>query len=164
MSNHAYVMPKKMPTVSQIHTDAEAILKKFPQFKLTRNLDEWIVEYIWPEKAENQYFIGLCFWVDRYEKKKCITFRHGHGLNFMWWIEYEIREELAKLYNAVSKDDGYEGKDPPCLERFDSYIEYFRFTRKSMYENQSSKKHFENLLKFEYEHMPEGLKDLYGKP
>lgn len=56
----------------------------------------------------------------------CIEFRHGHVYQFLWWVEYEIREELACRYDAWSVDDSDFKFDQPQQERFNTYEDYLK--------------------------------------
>lgn len=133
MSNHAYVFAKTLPPAEQINKDAQEIVnRKFPQFELIytprnnkNHTDCWELKH----RSE----VGrpsLSFWLDRHTPKgkrvaqPCIEFSHPRGDSFMWWVEYEIREELATRYSAMTDDDGLEGPEPPSAERFNTYAEY----------------------------------------
>lgn len=145
MANHAYVIPKgKMPSPEQINQDAQEIVKrKFPQFTLTFQPPEQVGKdgVHWHLHAEpDDGYLGLIFWLGEYgdpatyneedgtwgRMLPCIEFRHGHAFRFLWWVEYEIREELACRYNAYSVDDGCDGCDgnTPSKERYENYRDY----------------------------------------
>lgn len=182
MANHAYVIPKgKMPTADQINKDAQEIVRrKFPQF---------VLDYIPPDEIKggeanwhlhsvpDDGYLGMIFWIDEYgdpesfdEKTEtwsrmlpCIEFRHGHAYRFMWWVEYEIREELARLYDAYSVDDATGEFDPPQLERYDTYRDYLVRTRWADLEADPAWKDFlNNEMDFEREALPEKYKPLIG--
>lgn len=148
MSNHAYVVPKKMPTSRQINKDAQEICaRKFPQFVL--NYDgkkNWHLKY---DPAPS--YLGLIFWRSKTGDPRtwnqklekctvelpCIEFRHGHSWPFLWWVEYEIREELAVRYDAKVMDDSDGKLGRSQKERFATYSEYMAFTRSEMITDQT---------------------------
>ena len=54
-----------------------------------------------------------------------IEFRHGHGFNFLWWVEGVFRENLGKKYSARMWDDGVGWEtDAPKPERYTSFKTY----------------------------------------
>jgi hypothetical protein len=59
----------------------------------------------------------------------CLEFRHGHGGDFWWWLEYEIREELACRFNCKQEDEGVGGILKNRSKRYDTYAEYFADVR-----------------------------------
>lgn len=65
-------------------------------------------------------------WESSQGEVDCLEFRHGHGSHIWWWLEYEIREELACRFDCVQEDDGVEGVTKNCTERYDTYADYFR--------------------------------------
>lgn len=174
MANHAYVIPKKMPTRKQIDTDArEIVTRKFPMFDLHYDgKKNWHLQY------KDDGYIGLIFWIDKYglietwtpetEECKvyrpCIEFRHGHSRPFMWWVEYEIREELALRYKAQCADDGTPGYDPPQTDRYNSYMEYLVRTRWDMLAEDDKWRDFLNMeLESSRAGLPQELLPLIGE-
>jgi hypothetical protein len=65
------------------------------------------------------------------EKLDCLEFRHGHGFQLWWWIEYEIREELACRFGCHQEDDGT-GATENYTERYDTYADYLKAIHKGM--------------------------------
>jgi hypothetical protein len=178
MANHAYVIPDKLPDPQRINDDVFAIVKrKFPQFQLEFDATQnsWMLSY------KGDGYIAMTFWLDEYGDPEtfdeatekwgrmlpCIEFRHGHAYQFMWWVEYEIREELARLYNAQVVDDGLGTFDPPQLdpqlERYDTYRDYLVRTRWDELESDPAWKEFLNRqMDIEREALPDELKPLIG--
>lgn len=136
MANHAYVIPETMPAADEILAAVrETLARKFPMLVL-----EWE-----PHNRERNLAIvsrpdlsgfGLCFWLDRFETgpddegRPCIEFRHGHAWGILWWIEQEIREDLAARYKAVQYDDAQVEPTPNRPERFDTYSAYQVWNRR----------------------------------
>jgi len=122
MSNHGFIYGKNLPSVQQIDKDVREIMQKFPEFTVTLHDDTqcWIVEY---------ESLRMCFWYKRFRKVPCLEFRHSYsGMPFMWWIEYEIREQIALKYKLKQYDEGI-GKTESEYTNHKTYEEYFRATR-----------------------------------
>jgi hypothetical protein len=125
MANHAYVIVKKLPPAKKVDAELRDIVSKFPQFTLTF----YPKERSWFFHLTSDEALGMSFWLSKtFEKEPCIEFRHGHCANFFWWIEYEIREELARRYGAVVVDDGDGERNPPQVERYLTFSDYEKKT------------------------------------
>lgn len=170
MANHAYVVPKgKMPIVEQINKDAQEIVRrKFPQFVLDFYPPEEIGEggINWHLHAEPyDGYLGLIFWLDKYGNSKtpCIEFRHGHAYGFLWWVEHEIREELACLYDAYSVDDAINELEAPDKSRYDTYRDYLVAGQWDKVNADQGWKEFINKnLELERKLLPDQFKQLIG--
>lgn len=106
--NHAYVVPKVMPTVEQIDAVArEFVAERFPQFELTLSDDDGPTWFVHLRENES---VRLIFWMGKYLEENashpCIEFRHGHSYDFLWWIEREITKKLHDVFGGVTVDDG----------------------------------------------------------
>lgn len=123
MANHGYVIVKKLPPAKKVDAELRDIVAKFPQF----DLHFYAKERSWDFLLRSDNKFGMSFWLDKtYKKEPCIEFRHGHGSNFFWWIEYEIREELGLRYDAIMADDGDNRRTKPKKKRYSFYSEYAR--------------------------------------
>ena len=157
MSNSAYVIPKgDMPPTSLLNAYFQDIVAaKFPMFVLDHIPPERAIgcEYNWVLHLEpsNGLFV-LCFELDTYDNLQCIRFKHGHSSGMLWWIEYEIREEIAKLIDANIVDDCDGDFCPPHDERYKSFSEYVT----SLYPPEIAKVDIEICQKF----VPDQLKCL----
>jgi hypothetical protein len=172
MANHIFVIPKKMPTAEQVDKDAREICaRKFPQLTLHFKQEEgsWLLQY------KDDPYIGLIFWISKWgdpktwnEKSKtcsrvlpCIEFRHRTG--WLWWVEYEIREELALRYNAKVVDESNEEEfDAPQTERYRNYSEYLAGTRGPDMDK-AMKEWLNTEIRICLENSPEELRPLIGK-
>lgn len=170
-----------MPTAEQINKDAQEIVRlKFPQFVLDFYPPEEIEEggINWQLHAEpDDGYLGLIFWLDKYgnpetfdpetgtwgEMLPCIEFRHGHAYRFLWWVEHEIREELACLYDAYSVDDATGELEAPDKSRYVSYRDYLVRGRWDKVNADPAWKEFLNReLEVERESLPDQFKPLIG--
>lgn len=52
--------------------------------------------------------IDLAFniWPEVHNGHEALQITHKHCYGFMWWVEYEIRERLAKVLKARQYDEG----------------------------------------------------------
>lgn len=157
MSNHAYIYGK-LPSVDVIDADIrEIISRQFPEFVVEKYGPG---ENGWNEKGtlwmikmtpERSQFI----WTDKFKRKPCLEFRHGHGADFFWWVEYEVREQLAVKYGLKANDDGI-GDYKPEYKPYKTLIEYLNGTRAS---------YLKELASWHYEVLPKSLwKYLDGIP
>lgn len=76
-------------------------------------------------------------------------------------IEYEIREELARLYDAYVMDDSMEIEFHPQLARYSSYSEYIVGTRNVV--NTEFKKVFNEQLEWLRSVLPENVRPIIGE-
>lgn len=143
MSNHSYVILRDgLPAVPQFEWHVNHIIsRKFPQFKLVR-WDNCAPEVGW-ELTHEPTGVVLMFWMSKcgdpdtfnpdtgefVKQVPCLEFRHSSVLGgLMWWIEYEIREELAVRYGGVTMDDSEAEVNAPQTERFATYADYLDHT------------------------------------
>lgn len=99
MSNIAYIYGK-IPHHNRVDKDVREIVnRQFPEFAVDfdANTRSWTVSY-----AE----IALTFHITKFRRRNALSFRHGHSWRFMYWIEYEIREQLAAKYGSKQYDEG----------------------------------------------------------
>lgn len=128
MSNSAYLIPKKMPPFPQLDALVTGIVvNRFSQFKIeTIDKSGWFISH--PDPTHGMYY-GLNIWLDEYvtsrSRKQAIQIKHGHSGNFMWWIEYEVRERLAVALNAKQVDDGV-GAVKNETTYYQTYVDYVR--------------------------------------
>jgi len=154
MANHAYIIPETMPTHDEVEAFVREILeRKFPtlELKVTKAKDcwDWCI-YQSDGKIIQQFGFG------EYDGKPCVEFRHGHGADFYWWVEYEIREPLAIHLKARCIDDGCVDYEPQA-ETFDTLREYMD----TIYKGRSPE--YNKLLIQEHnEFLPDDLKPLLG--
>lgn len=182
--NSAYVFPKKFPTSAQIDADVrEIVARKFPEFVVHFHEKEvaWTVQY---KKAAYKVattrqigflrydaanpglieYLCLILRLSKWNRRKCIEFQHGHSYDILWWLEYEIREELALMYKAKTADDAISGYHEPQIERFANYKEYLLF----VYEHRLItkvdfwRKHLNQILNICRETLPKNLHYLVG--
>lgn len=139
MANLAAVIPKTMPSDDEIHSFIEGIVRKrFPQFMLIRH--EYPTYTMWLLRHKIEEHIALQFWTgttfdpdeeyrenENYTEIPCIEFQHGHNWNFLWWVEYELREPLAIHLNARVVDDGV-GETKTTDVSYDTYEDYVKAT------------------------------------
>jgi len=157
MSNHACVIPKKMPSIEQIDKDVhEIVSRKFPQFTL-----EFDGEKFWELTHDPGYI--LTFWCSETDGEQYIEFRHAHQA-IMWWIEYEIREELALRYDATVIDEAECVAETPQKERFANYSEYTEHIHSDLGDLFPDWRNIANLrIDAARNTVPEELKSLVGK-
>jgi hypothetical protein len=130
MANHARAVTKKKLDPTEVQCNLIKILKEklHDLFQFEYNPEEklWYVFY----KKDNQ--IGFQFWISDeidYEeedgklvsKDSVLEFRHGHGWQFMWWVEGVVRENLGKIYNAQMFDEGCEIEPKPVPEHYETF-------------------------------------------
>ncbi len=166
-----------MPTFEQIAQDVREICaQKFPELTLdtTRKFPihdgrTFCVSY------KNDDYVAIIFWcaycdlsMKRVRGTPCIEFRHGHLGEFEWlgWIEYEIREELAFKYDAKIIEDSDPNKiEEPKVGRYKNYMEYLvRGRWKEIEENKGWKDYVNEILDRCKESLPEDIKYLVGGP
>ncbi len=70
--------------------------------------------------------------------RNCIEFRHGHSLEFLWWIESVFFEGLAKHFNGRMFDEGigFYDRDPEP-EKITTYKDYILRSRKDISDDKS---------------------------
>lgn len=123
MANHAYVIPTEFPTIEQINHDTKEICsRKFPEFTLEFTQNDSFSAGVWTLSYKDSPELHMMFWIDTWNDVPCIEFRHGHygAGDWLWWMEYEIREELAQKYNAQVVDDADGIPTNPETKRFNT--------------------------------------------
>jgi hypothetical protein len=189
MANHGYIFAKELPDAETINKDVQEIVaRKFPMFIVNFDPEAaWhegkkgLWNIIFKNEDPNTFRIGIQFWMserERYEydeekdeegelidKLPCIEFKHGHGSQFLWWLEYEIREELATRYNCTIADDGDGEENPPHTKRYNTFYEYFSDIHKGLgIDIERFQKLVAMELEFAREWMPEETHVLIGSP
>jgi len=158
MANHAYVVPKECPTKAEVAETVQKFLdERFPQLYLNECEDGFIVMVRREIDGDSVFAQSFClsFWMGTYRKKPCIEFRHGHGLEILWWIEHEIRYYLAVKYDAVQYDDADSRKVTVKDDQsYRTYLEYLDKTGLRLWKLESA--HREKGL------LPSALAQLYG--
>lgn len=166
MANHAFVIPRKLPPAEQIDQDVrEIVQRQFPQLTVDFSPEEksWLVSY------NNDGHLALTFWIGksyRAKKPNCIEFRHGHGYNCLWWIENQIREQLAEKYKARCYDDGIGWYEREYVH-YPTYREYLLKTHMQHLSSHPSydglmKQHVKMMMDIDRETMPPELHHLLG--
>lgn len=141
MANHAYAKTGKTLDPQEVGEHIKRLVKEKlgDLFNVEYNPDG---EYMWVVSCKKDDKIAFAFWIsDDYEysnpdisypnpgwdkktvlsKNSVLEFRHGHGFNFMWWVEGVIRENLGKIYNANMFDDGCEIDPKPSPEIYETF-------------------------------------------
>lgn len=137
MSNNAHVFNCKKPFNDAIVT---ALIEEFVATRL-RGLfaiehdpnGAWLLKtsdyetlYIWlndftyqeSEKEDEEKYVTL--W-----EGKCISFQHGHGTQFMWWVDFALEEFIATRLEGEMYDDGVgymKGYPKGDKENFTDYL------------------------------------------
>jgi hypothetical protein len=121
MANAAFIIPKRWPKVLELDALVKkAVLEKFPAFTV-RSIDGgWAISHrLQPDD------LSFNIWVSKCGKKQALQIPHRHSYNFMWWVEYEIRERLAQDLEARQYDEGV-GKTQNCCETYATFSDYLR--------------------------------------
>jgi hypothetical protein len=159
MANHAFVYGTQIPSNDEVNAAVEEIVRKFPMLKVEYEPETCWNEGVpgfWRVHCEDDDLHRVQFWrskrfpcpqffnvdteswgdeewEDWYSKVPqgidCLEFRHGHGGELWWWLEFEIREELAARFNCTQEDEGVGGVLKNRAERFDTYAEYYSYQR-----------------------------------
>jgi hypothetical protein len=94
------------------------------------------------------------------ERAFAVEFRHGHSYDILWWIEYEIREEVGCALNARMFDDGVGDCGKPRTDRYDTLAEYRKQQNGKIVRRLTSA--VANWLRAEKKTAPKSIRRLYG--
>ncbi len=126
MANNSYIIPKVFPTVEEIDTTLRKVMNEcFPGFKISEppqnDQTGWLIKH--PENEDLAFTIHF----DEFRDEKALSIPHRHCYEVMWWVEHEIRERLAKAFNAKQYDEGI-GAVKNAKVYFDTYSDYLTAT------------------------------------
>jgi len=131
MANHAHVINCKKPfdkklIVELVQEFIDTRLKGMFHIELAEGDDGWNVLAYKDDK-----YMGVCFWIeDHYDwdeeteeriessKQKCVSFRHGHGTDFMWWVDISLENFIAHKLEGQIIDDGVCEIMEPVLDKY----------------------------------------------
>lgn len=121
MSNAAYVIPKLMPSYEDLDkTVREVITTRFPNFGVWEADDKgWLIVH------QSESDLAFNIWLEVFNRHEALQIPHKHRYGFMWWVEYEIRERLAKTLKARQFDEGV-GKVKNHDVFYPTYSDYLR--------------------------------------
>lgn len=146
MANHGYVYTKQELTYDEILKELEVINQRClgGLFEIKINGERnyitiWCKKYfdiciqdLWlSDEREFGYYEDPSDYKTYIEydqpkilsKNSVIEFRHGHG-NAIYWLEGVFRENIAKKYDALIGDDGYDERYPAKPEEYESFEMY----------------------------------------
>lgn len=118
MSNSAFMIPKKFPTVTEIDAALRKIVAEcFPAFNVSACDGGWLVQH--PVNSE----LAFNVWLEKHQRRKALAIPHKHCYEIMWWVEYEVRERLARDFDASQYDEGA-GHVENSLVFYSTYSDY----------------------------------------
>ncbi len=121
MSNAAYLIPKLMPSHEDVDkTIREIVTTRFPNFGVWEAFDNgWLIVH------RKEIDLAFNVWREVHNGHEALQIPHKHCYGFMWWVEYEIRERLAKALKARQYDEGV-GRVRRYDEFYQTYSDYLR--------------------------------------
>ena len=187
MANHAYVVPGRKPTVEEVDAVVRKVVAgKFPMLDLELKVgdkDAWSQEATWILRSPEDDQFAIVFWFGDHwlskpdpspkvvlqpdvhegmDKVFAVEFRHGHSWRILWWIEWEIRNAVAKALGARMYDDAYykEGGEAPLNETYPSYVRYMKACLAR--EGRVRRAVLMAMERSEMNTAPESVRELYG--
>lgn len=148
-------------------------MRKFPEFTIDYE-NEWNdVErkhwICWTIRYEDNPYLTMRFYIDIFRRRgmkgdaPCLNFPHGHTLPFMWWIEYVIREQLAKMLNLKQYDEGIGDCENEYTD-YQTYEEYFKAQNQFCQNDKTIEFRYNLEAEVLFQRMPEALHKYIGNP
>ncbi len=111
MANHAWVYGcKKEWTSDTIKTLADTfcqtVLKGLFHVTVER---EGNTDYFMIRRYPDREVLSLQFWTSNHKKSRAIEIQHGHGGDFMWWLDNNWENYLAHHLDGKITDEGCGG-------------------------------------------------------
>ncbi len=148
MANTCDVIPFEWPGFDAVDTCLKLfIAQKFPQFRVERMQanydgleDGWFILagpvkdqvclQVYPKLCVEPYTFGEkeeptdAEWKAA-PRKRGVMFEHGHGWQFLWWVENELRAAILDKFPGYEVDSGC-GTPSPKMPHYPTYYEYLR--------------------------------------
>lgn len=121
MGNCGYIKVKNDVTEKRVTELLKEIIERrfFNIIKWEKNEFGWRVWF--PVKLEDEINWQMEFWLlDNGE----LEFAHRMHLLPVWWLEWEIENELAFALNSKITDDGFNGSVVPVKNKYPSFDDY----------------------------------------